>query len=397
MTNFRQPRVYEHLIALTRLGPRPVGSPANQQAADAICQAFRATGLDVEEQPYACTAWEQDFILLEQDGERLDAAANAFSLPCDVTAPVTSAGTLAQLETVSARGKILLLYGDLARAPLAAKSWFLKDERDDHIIRLLEEMQPAALLAPPTATDYYGHLTEDWELNLPAATIPPAVARRLLQNPNAAAHLRIEARRIPATARNIVARTPGGGDKRLVICAHFDTKINTPGASDNGGGAAALLTLAERFANPLAGTKRQTRIGLEFVAFNSEEYLPIGDDEYVRRGESYFPSIHCAINMDGIGAMLASNTITTISMPDEMEMAARQAAAGFPGVTWVEPWPESNHSTFSFRGIPAVALGASGQCGLAHSTADTLDVMSMEKLDEVVALVERLVERLGNF
>ena len=168
-----------------------------------------AAGLEVEEQPYACTAWEQDAILLEQDGERLEAAANAFSLPCDLTAPVVSAGTIAQLETVSARGKILLLYGDLARAPLSAKSWFLKDERDDHVIQLLEAIQPAALLAPPTATDYYGHLTEDWELDLAAATVPPAVARRLVQNPGAMAHLRIEARRIPAMARNIVARTSG--------------------------------------------------------------------------------------------------------------------------------------------------------------------------------------------
>lgn len=389
MTTLRQPRIFDHLRALTSLGPRPVGSPANQRAADHISDTFLAAGLEVEEQPYACTAWEQDFVLLEQDGERLEAAANAFSLPCDVAAPVVSAGSVPQLETVSARGKILLLYGDLARAPLSAKSWFLKDERDDHIIQLLEAIQPAALLAPPTATDFYGHLTEDWELDLAAATVPAAVARRLIQNPASAAHLRIEARRTPATARNLVARTPGVFEKRLVICAHFDTKINTPGASDNAGGAAALLALAERLSN------RQPGIGLEFVAFNSEEYLPIGDDEYVRRGESYFPTIRCAINMDGIGAWLASNNITAISMPEEMEQVVRQAAAEFPGVVWVEPWPESNHSTFSFRGIPAVALGGSGERGLAHSTADTMDVMSAEKLEEAVALVERLVQTLA--
>ena len=384
-----QTLVFTHLRALTSLGPRPLGSPANQQAADTIRDVFRAAGLWVEEQPYACVAWEQDAILLEQDGERLEAAANAFSLPCDVTAPVVSAGTAAQLETVSAHGKILLLYGDLARAPLSAKSWFLKDERDDYIIRLLDEIQPAALLAPPTATDYYGHLTEDWELDLAAATVPSAVARRLVQNPGAMAHLRIEARRIPAMARNIVARTLGDFEKRLVICAHFDTKINTPGASDNAGGAAALLALAEIF------SRRQPGIGLEFVAFNGEEYLPIGDDEYVRRGESYFPTIRCAINMDGSGAALAANNITAISMPEEMEQAIRQVAAEFPGVAWVAPWPESNHSTFSFRGIPAVAIGGCGERGLAHSTADTLEVMSKEKLEEVVGLVERLVDRMS--
>jgi len=389
MPTLEQTRIFEHLRALVSLGPRPVGSPANQQAADYIRETFRAAGLEVEEQPYACTAWEQDAILLEQNSEKLAAAANAFSLPCEITAPVVFAGTVAQLEAVSARGKILLLYGDLARAPLSAKSWFLKDERDDHIIRLLEQIQPTALLAPPTATDYFGHLTEDWELDLPAATVPPAVALQLMQNPDSAAHLRIEARRIPATARNLVARTPGIFEKRIVICAHFDTKINTPGASDNGGGAAALLTLAERL------SRRQNGPSLEFVAFNSEEYLPIGDDEYVRRGEAYFPSIKCAINMDGSGAALGTNSLTAISAPDEMEQIVRQVAAEFPGVVWVDPWPESNHSTFSFRGIPAVALGSVGVRGLAHSTADMLEMMSEEKLDEVVMLVERLAQNLS--
>lgn len=235
----------KHVRTLIGLGPRPVGSPANQQAADYIRETFRAAGLDVEEQPYACTAWEQDLIRLEQEGEQLDAAANAFSLPCDATAPVIAAGTIPQLEAVSAREKMLLLYGDLVHAPLSAKSWFLKEERDDH--------------------------------------------------------------------------------------------------------------------------------------------------EYVRRGESYFPSIRCAINMDGIGVMLAANSLTAISTPEAMEQAIRQVMAEFPGVQWVDPWPESNHSTFSFRGIPALALSSVGVRGLAHSTADTIDVVSAEKLEEVVALVERLV------
>lgn len=44
-----QTRVFTHLRALTSLGPRPLGSLANQQAADTIRAAFRAAGLEVEE------------------------------------------------------------------------------------------------------------------------------------------------------------------------------------------------------------------------------------------------------------------------------------------------------------------------------------------------------------
>lgn len=228
-------------------------------------------------------------------------------------------------------------------------------------------------------------MTEDWELDLPAATVPADVARYLLCDPQISVHLVIDAGRTPATARNIVARTPNVPERRLVLCAHFDTKINTPGATDNAASAAALLSLTETL-------PRDLPFGLEFIAFNGEEYLPIGDDEYIRRSEGYFGEILACINMDGAAAALGTNNITAISCPLELEEKVRAVAAKFSGVVWVDPWPESNHSTFSFRGVPAIALGSTGMRTIAHSVDDTLEQVSPAKLDEVTALVKELVE-----
>lgn len=69
----------------------------------------------------------------------------------------------------------------------------------------------------------------------------------------------------------------------------------------------------------------------------------------------------------------------------------RPIAGAFPGVLWVEPWVESNHSTFAFRGIPALALTAEGTRALAHQPFDDLENMSAEKLEEVASLAERIV------
>ena len=375
----------QHLQTLVGLGPRPVASPANQATADYIRETFRTAGLDVEEQPYAAMAWEHRSTRLEQAGKRLDCTANSFSLPCDVTASLIPAASLRELEAAPAQGKILLLYGDLTRAPLAAKSWFLRDERDTRFFELLEAKQPAAVLSPPTSTDYFGQLTEDWELDLPAATVPADVALHLLHEPHLPVHLVIDAQRAPATARNIVARTANMPARRLVLCAHFDTKINTPGATDNASGAAALLSLAERL-------PRDLPFGLEFIAFNSEEYLPIGDDEYIRRSTDYFGQILACINMDGAGATLGTNNVTAISCSPELETTLKSVVEIFPGVVWVDPWPESNHSTFSFRGIPAIPIGSTGMRGLAHSVDDSLDQVSSAKMEEVLALVQEVVE-----
>ncbi len=374
-----------YLQTLVGLGSRPIASPANQAAADYIRETFRVAGLEVEEQPYVATAWEHRSTFLEQNGKRLDCTANAFSLPCDVTVPVIPVASLPELEAVSAKGKILLLYGDLTRAPLAAKSWFLRDERDTRFFELLEAKQPAAVLAPPTSAGYFCQLTEDWELDLPAATIPADVALYLLCEPQIPVHLFIDAQRMPATARNIVARTPNMPERRLVLCAHFDTKINTPGATDNAGGVAALLSLAETLPHDLP-------FGLEFIAFNGEEYLPIGDEEYIRRSEGYFGQILACINMDGAGAALGTNNVTAVSCSPELEAKIKTVAGKFPGIVWVDPWPESNHSTFSFRGVPAIPIGSTGVRGLAHSVNDTLEQVSPAKLEEVTALVKELVE-----
>ncbi len=67
---------------------------------------------------------------------------------------------------------------------------------------------------------------------------------------------------------------------------------------------------------------------------------------------------------------------------------------GYPGVTWVEPWPQSNHSTFAMRGVPAIAFSSEGRIRLDHLRADSVEWVSPAKLREVVSLVTVLVDNL---
>jgi aminopeptidase YwaD len=131
---------------------------------------------------------------------------------------------------------------------------------------------------------------------------------------------------------------------------------------------------------------------LELIAFNSEEYLPIGDDEYVRRaGEASFADILLAINMDGIGYVDGHNTVARFNLGPAPVARLEAVVTRYPTVQWVEPWPQSNHSTFSFRGVPALAFSSAGAFNLAHFQADTFDKVSIEKLAEVVAVTRDIV------
>ena len=380
-----------HLHKLSvEIGCRPVGSPANQAAAAYVRDVFSALGLVVEEQTYACTGWQCAGAWLSAGGDTLPVEANAFSPAFDVTATVVPAATLAELAAADLTGKIALLHGELVNEPLAPKSWFLAGERDHAIIGLLESKRPAAVLAPAPPTPQDEQVTADWGMGLPAATAPLTVIKRILAGTEPL-HLRLDCAKFPATARNIVARKPGvrpieAPAKKVVLMAHFDTRINTPGALDNAGGAAALLALAEML--------RETALpfDLEFIAFDSEEYLPIGDDEYVRRaGEASFAEVALAINMDGAGYVHGPNTIARFNTSPALTARLETIVARYPALQWTEPWPQSNHSTFSFRGVPALAFSSQGAFNLAHFPTDTMDKVSVEKLAEVVALVREIV------
>jgi aminopeptidase YwaD len=384
-----------HLAKLcVEIGARPIGSPANDRAADYIRDVFATLGWAVEEQPYACTGWDCAAASLVLGDEALTVEANAFSPACDVIAPVVAISTQDELAAADITGKIALLHGELVNWPLSPKSWFLKEERDDAIIAILETERPAAVLAPPPPTVQYEQFTGDWELAIPAATAPLPVIERLLAQPGVL-HLRLDCAKYAATARNIVARKPalqrpGVSAQRVVLMAHFDTRINTPGAVDNGGGSAALLALAET----LAG--RELPFDLELVAFNGEEYLPIGDDEYVRRaGEASFGEILLAVNLDGSGYTGGDNTVAQFNIAPALASRLAAITDRYPALQAVEPWPQSNHSTFAFRGVPALAFSADGAWTFAHSPADTVAQVSIEKLAEIVAVVSQIVAAFG--
>ncbi len=378
-----------HLERLAgQIGPRPSGSEANHAAAEYIAEVFHGAGLDVEEQRYDVTAWQESETLLEMDGQPLAGAANPFSLPCDVSGRGIPMGTVAELEAAELSGCIGILYGDLTQAPLSAKSWFLKSERDDHIIRLLEEKKPAALIAVQAKAGELDRLIEDWEFDIPSVTVPAGTGLALLRQGNPALRLRIVGERTPGYSANIVARKAGTRQAKLVLCAHYDTKVDTPGAVDNAAGAAVLLTLAQ-----LLG-RREHALGIEWIAFSGEEYLPLGDDEYLRRCGDQLGQIVAALNFDGVGYYPGASSIMMVTHSKEFELEMNKLTKAYPGVVWVEPWPQSNHSTFAWRGVPSLAFSSTGAFSTAHLRTDTVEWVSPDKLAEVVALTGDIVESL---
>ena len=398
--------VMDHLRRLcVEIGPRPIGSQANKTAADYIQSVFRAAELDVETQRFPCPDWKHEETRLEVDGHRLEAAANWFSPPCDITASSVALGTIAELEAADLTGCIGIMYGDLTREGLSPKgNKVYNPERHQKIIQLLEEKNPAALITVNLTTHCLGRLIMDFDLPVPSATVPAEVGLALLRQSDQTLHLRIASHQSPGHSCNVVGTKAGAGPERIVLCAHYDTVLETPGAIDNGSGVAVLLTLARLLA------KRELSVGLEFIAFSGEEGYGLGDEEYLRRyglgiipfgGEEKLPRhseelghILAAVNADGVGQRLGTNTITTLASSQPFKALVSGVKEKYPGVVWVDPWPASNHYTFYSHGVPSIAIGSVGVANVGHLPADTIKWISSAKLSEVVSLVTNLVESL---
>ena len=384
----------EHVKYLAvEIGSRPIGSPANQAAADYIEGVFRRYGLSVERQEIPCPEWVAEQTSLELNGEPLEASANTFSPSCDMTAETIPVCTLAELEAAEIARKVPVFYGDLAQGELATKGGIYVSERDGRILQILDERGPAGIITINPTLHARWRLIEDFDLDIPSVTVSAYAGLMLLKNAGSAVRMKIVSRRSPGSTANLVGRLPGDTPQRIVFCAHYDSKVDTPGAYDNAAGVGVLLALAQI----LSG--RRHRHTLEWVAFTGEEGAGLGDMEYARaarRAGREFDQVTAAINIDGVGPFTGTTTAASFAASRDFDALIDEKMKAYPGIIRVEPWPASDHYIFYSNGTPSIALTSRGIRDIFHTLSDTIEWISGEKLAEALQLTLDILEALDD-
>jgi Iap family predicted aminopeptidase len=370
------------------IGTRAIGTESNHRATQYIRDVFEGAGLYVTAQRFHCPLWTLRNVFIEQGSERFDATANAFTQGCDVTAPTVPISTITELDRADLCGKIAVLYGDVAKERFMPRAFTMfQPERHVSILRRLEEKRPVAIVFVYKQIAQRLSLITDWLFPIPSVTVTPEVGLRLIQN-DLPLRIKIDSETTNGYSENVIGRKRNvSGEKRVVLCAHYDTHFESPGAMDNGSGVAVLLALAQAFA------RKDLDINLEFIAFSGEEYAALGDQAYLD-SQPDFDSIVAVVNIDGVGQALGNTTVTTIGTSEHVTANIRAIAEEFPGVTWVDPWYASNHTTFVFQGVPAIAISSLGVENLIDGPQDELKWVSEDKLEEAARLVLRIVESI---
>ncbi len=228
------------------------------------------------------------------------------------------------------------------------------------------------------------------------------------------------------TYYNIEAEKTGDHDpqKIIIIGAHYDSVLYSPGANDNASGVAALLALARRVAT------RQTTATIRFVAFSTEEppffwTANMGSYRYAQRSRERGENIVGMLALETIGCYFEEggtqqypfplglwypakgnfiafvSNISSRSFLREIITAFRKHAA-FPSEGGSFPWfiPGifwSDHWSFWKMGYPAIMITdtAPFRYPYYHSGNDTPDKLDYDRLARVVNGLEQVIGELA--
>jgi aminopeptidase YwaD len=377
-------RIDHHLrILAEEIGARPPGSAANHRATTHVATTLEQAGLSVRCDPFWTRWWEPGPGQLCVDGRDLTVVPNPFSPPCDVQGSVVTVADLPALERLAdgPGGRIVVLTGALAHEPLWPVAFpFLAVPTHRAIAASLLGARPAAVIA---VSDHWQPILEDPDLGVPSTTIRTADAAGLITGVEVALRLGGAVHR--GDGVNVAARTEGEGP-RVVLSAHVDSKVTTPGAFDNAGGVAVLLALAEH--------GLPVDVPVEVVTFNGEDHAD-ACGEVAWLAATDLSEIAGIVNIDGAGLRGHGSSLALMACPPELHDRVAAVVAGRPGWGLSEPWYESDHAILAMRGIPAVAVTTAGvhelMTLLAHSAADTVEVVDVEVLADVANTVATLL------
>jgi len=380
-------RIGQHLqVLVQKIGARPPGSPANRQATAYVEQILTTAGYPPVAAPFTTRWWEPGDGHLEVGDVRVGVVPNPYSPAGDVRGRAVLLRRIDQLEALAtAAGDVLVLTDELASGQLLPAAFPFLDLPEHRRIRdALHRLAPAGVVA---VSDHWEPILEDPDLPFPSTTIATELGRDL--HPGDELHLVVSGAVHPGDGVNLSARI-GDGDRQLVLCAHLDSKVTTPGAFDNAASVAILLALTEL--GHLDG------LPVELVLFNGEDHFD-ACGEVAWLASTDLDQVAGACNLDGVGLAGRRTSLTALACPEPVASELAGWVARHDGWVAAEPWVESDHAIFAMRGIPAVAITTEEVHallgGLAHTADDTLEVLDVDLLVRIAADLPGLVALLS--
>ncbi|HTN47381.1 MAG TPA: M28 family peptidase [Flavipsychrobacter sp.] len=200
------------------------------------------------------------------------------------------------------------------------------------------------------------------------------------------------------TNKNAIAFVPGTEkpDSFIVFSAHMDhlgmMGRNTmfPGAHDNASGTSLMLYLAKYFA------EHPAKYSIAFMAFSGEEAGLMGSKHYTQHAVFPLSQIAMVVNLDMTGD--ATEGITVVNGQEQKEAFTKLEAinnqrAYVPKMNQREQTSNSDHFSFSEKGVPAIFIFGLGAKGYYHDIFDKANELSFNNIDHLAHLLIDFVNK----
>jgi Zn-dependent M28 family amino/carboxypeptidase len=184
-------------------------------------------------------------------------------------------------------------------------------------------------------------------------------------------------------------------DKYIVVGAHYDSVLNSPGADDNASGVAILISLAQALS-----TLEVRDVNFLIVFFDHEEDGSAGSKAYLRDLQKEGKSIISMHNIDMIGWDNDKDKTIDAEFPsNEMEEIYRVAASKRGVEINRVSYNSSDHIPFREAGIETVCLSEEIFNGDTtphyHKSSDTAETVNFEYMASTTLVVTDVMKKLA--
>ena len=202
--------------------------------------------------------------------------------------------------------------------------------------------------------------------------------------------------------KNIVATLPGidnSSNAIFIICAHYDTVKNSPGANDDGSGVVAVLSIAEIL------SKYSFNHTIKFITFSGEEVGTYGSFNYARDSYNKKDNIIAVLNLDIIGYAETSEGGKILRFFHEepstwiadyaQKISLKYIDIIDMSIESLPNYPGADNQAFVDYGYDGVWIAQHDPNWVGHSKNDTLEHINITYQMKVTKLMLAILTELG--
>ena len=375
----------------TQYSPRESGTTQELEAALYLQKNLDALGYDTSLQEFNTPQiFTPDLHLVSSEGKPLMETEDSHlhAIPVMLPGNVSATGLLTYVgdalpEDISDDG----LEGKIPLIDLGTTTF------REQVNRVAEAGAPGAIVTSPDMDNVFIPFT--YRADIPVmwlSSVEAGAVLRLIKGDEVSATIEAN-KKNAAESQNVVAdmRKNVADDRVVILGAHYDTVEDTQGASDNGSGLAALLTVARHIVG------RDYPFDVRIVLFGTEEYGLFGSEHYVENmSQQEMDGTIAMLNFDALGSgntLHATGDYDLTSKAREIgrELGAPIALEGARGAS-------SDHAPFAGVGIPVLFL-SSNDISRINAPEDAIEYINPDLLGyaaEVgIAMLDWLAEEAG--